>query len=110
MELTTEVISKAVHPTAAFVDPFDAFHVEQEEELPIPWLDSELNPKNRIDSLDEVRYPKWRIDGSAGMGSQFFTIPLFFTGPLIPVRIDTFIPQSSKCPLRLRRLLELDAA
>lgn len=113
MELTTDVISRVVHPTAAFVDtfgPFDGADPELEEEGPILWSDSELNPKNRIDSLDEVCNPKWRIDGSAGMGTQFFTVPLFFTGKLIPIRIDTFIPESSKCPPRLRRMLELDAA
>jgi hypothetical protein len=117
MELTPSVISRVVHPTAAFVEssgcdsPIGS-ETEQKEHkpVPVPWSESGLNPKNRIDSLDEVLTPKWRIDGCTGMGTQFFTIPLFFTGNLVPMRIDTFIPEWEKCPPELRDVLELGTA
>jgi hypothetical protein len=115
MELTPDVINKLVHPTAAFVDAYNceppiSLGVESGEEESVPWADSDLNPKNRIDSLDEVLNPRWRIDGCSGTGTQFFTIPLFFTGNLVPVRVDTFIPEWEKCPRRLRTILGLGTA
>jgi hypothetical protein len=117
MELTPSVISRVVHPTAAYVEssmynnPIGSEAVpKQDEQVPVPWSESQLNPKNRIDSLDEVVNPKWRIDGCTGMGTQFFTIPLFFNGGLVPMRIDTFIPEWDKCPTILRDLLGLGTA
>jgi len=115
MELTPSVISNVVHPTAAFVDlqsykpPIGPDPDSGEKEL-IPWSDSELNPKNRIDSLEEVLGPRWRIDGCTGLGTQFFTIPLFFKGNLAPMRVDTFIPELENCPANLRKLLGLSTA
>ncbi len=115
MELTPSAISRVVHPTAAFVD-LSRYHnpigseIEPSQDEPVPWSESELNPKNRIDSLDEVVDPKWRIDGCTGMGTQFFTVPLFFKGNLVPMRIDTFIPELEKCPAKLRNVLELGTA
>lgn len=115
MELTPSVISNAVHPTAAFLDlanykPPIGQGPKSEEKKSVPWSDSELNPKNRIDSLDGVLSPKWRIDGCSGLGTQFFTIPLFFTGTLMPMRVDTFITEWEKCPVNLRKVLELGTA
>jgi len=117
MELSPSVISRVVHPTAAFVESseYDTPTCSgtlpgNGEPVPVPWSESQLNPKNRIDSLDVVVNPKWRIDGCTGMGTQFFTIPLFFNSGLVPMRIDTFIPEWEKCPAKLRDLLELGTA
>jgi hypothetical protein len=117
MELTPSVISNVVHPTAAFVDlvnykspPGPGPSRESEEKQLVLWSDSELNPKNRIDSLDEVLNPRWRIDGCSGLGTQFFTIPLYFNDNLVPMRVDTFIPEWGKCPVNLRNVLGLGTA
>jgi len=111
MDLTQDAIAHIIHPTAAFVgsyQPHTAFPTKADVN-PVLWNDSELNPKNRIDSLDQVLNPRWRIDGATGMGTQFYTVPLFFTN-LTPLRIDTFIPEQSKHPPELREILDLDTA
>jgi hypothetical protein len=73
------------------------------------WEDSPLNPKNRIDSLTPVQFPTWRIDGCTSLGVQFYTIPIFIS-PLVPMRIDTILPQISQWPPDLRELLKIDSA
>jgi len=111
MELTPDAIARVVHPTAAYVSALhvsSALCLESDDTL-TSWNDSPLNPKNRIDSLDKVLIPKWRIDGCTGCGTQFFTVPLFFT-KLSPMRIDTFIPEQSRHPKFLRNILGLDTA
>src|SRR5271154_2801792 len=106
MDLTPDAIVRVVHPTAAFFDllqpPLTTNTTKPADS--ILWNDSQLNPKNRIDSLDEVRNPRWRIDGSTGLGTQFYTVPLFFA-KLHPIRVDTFIPEQSQHPQILRQIL-----
>ncbi|KAH9213195.1 hypothetical protein DL95DRAFT_248244, partial [Leptodontidium sp. 2 PMI_412] len=75
----------------------------------LPWNESHLNPKNRIDSLTPVQTPTWRIDGSTGLGTQFFTVPTFIS-PLPPLRIDTFLPDLAYWPAKLRLDLNLNEA
>jgi hypothetical protein len=113
MNLSPEAVTRVVHPTAAFVDLLEPvegliFAASGDVDHTL-WEDSQLNPKNRIDSLDEVQNPKWRIDGSTGLGTQFYTIPLFFD-KLYPIRVDTFIPEQSRHSQTLREILDLDAA
>jgi len=43
------------------------------------------------------------------MGTQFYTLPVFLT-PLLPMRIDTFIPESHKIPSALRSALDINTA
>ncbi|KAI1083304.1 hypothetical protein F5B20DRAFT_455129 [Whalleya microplaca] len=111
MELSIRTIDEVVHPTAAFhLRPLG-----KTQENPDPagpdhqpcWEDSLLNPKNRIDSLDLPENPLWRVDGCAGMGTQYYTLPLFLTS-IPPIRMDVFIPQ--KQPALIREQLDLDKA
>lgn len=111
MELSEGSIHDVIHPTAAFCDYRDNVessvfspHATQE----IPWLDSPLNPKNRIESLEVPREPLWDIDGCTAFGSQFYATPLFVSSPR-PLRVDVFIPEPSKLPSEVRELLDVDA-
>lgn len=107
MDLTPEAVVQVVHPTAAFAEyaPQPLPTLAETDQL-VEWESSEHNPKNRIDSLTPVLHPKWRIDGCCGMGTQFYTVPLFIS-PRLPLRIDTFIPKPSQTPADLQRLLDL---
>ncbi|ORY65863.1 uncharacterized protein BCR38DRAFT_338772 [Pseudomassariella vexata] len=105
MDLCTEAIQEVVHPTAAFTpqhDPQDlgADHAPS-------WDDSLLNPKNRIDSLDLPQMPLWRIDGSTGLGTQYYALPLFLSA-VPPTRMDVFIPADQ--PRVIQQQLDLDVA
>lgn len=73
------------------------------------WLESQLNPKNRIDSLDPPLNPLWRIDGCTGLGTQYYAVPLFL-GHVPPMRFDVFIPEEAAASPLLRHQLNLDAA
>jgi Protein tyrosine and serine/threonine kinase len=106
MDLTPDAIVRVVYPTAAVMQFCPSLNNENKQ---TSWDQSQLNPKNRIDSLEPVARPRWRIDGSCGLGTQFYTIPLFVSD-IIPIRIDTFIPDWSACPLELRKLLEIENA
>lgn len=119
MDLDSLAIHDIVHPTAAFSqdEPVsetenhgtgglaqDSIHSSSD------WETSQLNPKNRIDSLDFPEPPLWRIDGSAGLGTQYYAIPLFL-GKLPPLRIDTFVAEHlGRASPMLRSLLDLDQA
>ncbi|KAK3935991.1 ribosomal protein S6 kinase alpha-5 [Diplogelasinospora grovesii] len=130
MELNTTSIHDVVHPTAAFSQtpypvappsplfysstisssstPDDPSGCSPDDD---PWSgSSQLNPKNRIDSLDPPTNPLWRIDGCTGLGTQYYALPLFL-GDVPPLRFDVFIPEEAGQghPV-LRRLLDLDAA
>ncbi|KAK0746282.1 hypothetical protein B0T18DRAFT_327317 [Schizothecium vesticola] len=108
MDLNTASIHDVIHPTAAFsrcalpVQPTSTAETDL-------WFESQLNPKNRIDSLDTIHNPLWRIDGCTGLGTQYYAIPLFL-GSIPPMRFDVFVPEEAgSCPL-VRRLLDLNAA
>ncbi|KAK1835623.1 ribosomal protein S6 kinase alpha-5 [Podospora conica] len=116
MDLSTASIRDVIHPTAAFPPSDD--EPDQWCALPVQpastaeadsWSESQLNPKNRIDSLDTLHNPLWRIDGCTGMATQYYAIPLFL-GSIPPMRFDVFVPEeASSCPL-VRRLLDLNTA
>lgn len=110
MDLSTETIHDVIHPTAIFCHRMD--HDEQPAEHPtedaqIPWENSQLNPKNRIDSLAPLKSPLWKIDGCAGLGTQFYAVPLFLED-VPPMRCDIFLCEdTTKSPL-MRELLDLE--
>ncbi|GAB1310077.1 Protein kinase domain-containing protein [Madurella fahalii] len=110
MELNSTSIHDVIHPTAAFsqnrprVKPPTAA-----DAVGASWLESQLNPKNRIDSLDPPLNPLWRIDGCTGLGTQYYALPLFLDH-VTPMRFDVFIPEEAAADPLLRHLLDLDAA
>ncbi|KAH7329049.1 hypothetical protein B0I35DRAFT_473691 [Stachybotrys elegans] len=106
MELSDRAIDRVIHPTAAFPSVVTTPSVQEE---PDSWLNSPLNPKNRIDSLDVLEKPLWRIDGCTAFGTQFYAVPVYMA-PLAPLRVDLFIPSHSDVPKHLRGVLDLDVA
>ncbi|KAJ4271890.1 hypothetical protein NW762_000599 [Fusarium torreyae] len=111
MELSQESIHDVIHPTAAFSDPPPRHELDSvvPDGHSVSWQDSLLNPKNRIDSLDPLERPLWRIDGCTAFGSQLYAVPLFID-PIPPIRMDVFIPEPSKLSADLRRVLDVDVA
>lgn len=109
MDLKPASVHNVIHPTAAFsrgalpVLPTSTAETDS-------WLESQLNPKNRIDSLDTIHNPLWRIDGCTGLGTQYYAIPLFL-GSMPPRRcFDVFVPEEAGSSPLVRRLLDLNAA
>ncbi|KAK6948663.1 hypothetical protein Daesc_010433 [Daldinia eschscholtzii] len=113
MELSATAIGEVVHPTAAYYRPppetqeQSGPHNEANYLSEPPWISSLLNPKNRIQSLDPPLNPLWRVDGCAGLGSQYYVIPLFIQH-VPPIRMDVFVSNSQ--PHLIRDQLELDKA
>lgn len=116
MDFSFRAIHDVVHPTAAFSGLSEEEDCQSllEQEASIAegedsWDSSQLNPKNRIDSLAPLSHPLWRLDGSTGFGTQYYAIPLFLAD-ISPMRIDVFIHEGALYPPLLRRLLGLDKA
>lgn len=114
MELNSENVTRLFYPVAAFeslsTTITDASYEAGLAQLKLTtWEASMLNPKNRIDSLAEPLNAKWRVDGSAGMGTQFYTVPIFLSRPT-PMRIDTFIPERKEIPIALQAVLDIGSA
>ncbi|RCI14604.1 hypothetical protein L249_6837 [Ophiocordyceps polyrhachis-furcata BCC 54312] len=110
MELNQESIHDVIHPTAAFSDfkaPEPSSTLPRYPDATVPWPNSPLNPKNRIDSLGPLSNPLWRIDGCTAFGTQFYAVPLF-VNPVRPYRVDVFIPEPAQLPADVRKLLDLD--
>ncbi|KAF4594684.1 Protein kinase-like domain protein [Ophiocordyceps camponoti-floridani] len=106
MELSQQSIHDVIHPTAAFSYVTASEPLEPPSDG-LPWEKSSQNPKNRIDSLDPLENPLWRIDGCTAFGTQLYAVPLFIRPPR-PYRVDFFIPEPAKLPTELRKLLDLD--
>ncbi|KAK0747952.1 hypothetical protein B0T21DRAFT_13847 [Apiosordaria backusii] len=112
MELNSTTIHDVIHPTAAFAQDRSALDHASSPGTgteSVSWLESQLNPKNRIDSLDPPLNPLWRIDGCTGLGTQYYAIPLF-VGDIPPMRFDVFVPQERTQDPLLRQILDLNAA
>ncbi|KAI1447688.1 hypothetical protein F5Y02DRAFT_407292 [Annulohypoxylon stygium] len=113
MELSTRAIGEVVHPTAAFCQPNLGIRETQGNLRPAgsvvkpTWENSLLNPKNRIDSLDLPQSPLWRVDGCAGLGTQYYMLPIFLQH-IPPMRMDVFV--SDFQPSLIREQLELHKA
>jgi len=102
-----EVLDQVVFPTAAFMEPFQPAQdsPSDEDKNITSWSTSTLNPKNRVNSFALLPKPKWRIDGCTGLGSQFHAVPIFLNN-IVPLRIDTFIPNTFNYEPQLRAVLE----
>lgn len=108
MELSEDTIHDVIHPTAAFSGLSASLKQDSRTDVSTtPWHNSMLNPKNRIDSLEIPEGVLWQIDGCTALGSQFYATPLFM-GDMPPLRMDVFIPEPPKLPLRLREMLDVD--
>ncbi|KAL1884292.1 hypothetical protein VTK73DRAFT_3276 [Phialemonium thermophilum] len=113
MELNSKTIHDVVHPTAAFTKiikthPTTTASIPRTDEFP-SWAESQLNPKNRVDSLEPLQNPLWRIDGCTGLGTQYYAVPLFLSGGP-PMRFDVFVPEEVAQTPVLRHTLDLDRA
>ncbi|KAL2144791.1 hypothetical protein VTI28DRAFT_8553 [Corynascus sepedonium] len=110
MELSSASIHDVIHPTAAFSQTSVLVwgRAAQPPE-PVPWEESQLNPKNRLDSLELPRSPLFRIDGCTGLGTQYYAVPLFISH-MPPMRFDVFIPEQAVASPVLRELLGLSVA
>lgn len=111
MDLTTEAIHDVIHPTAIYASPIERLLSAEtaSESLGPSWEDSQLNPKNRTDSLSPLRSPLWKIEGGAGRGTQFFAVPLFVEDAP-PMRFDVFVAEKATGSPMMRELLDLDFA
>lgn len=111
MDLAPSILHTVISPFAAFSSiPPRIPCSTAKPEAPTSWTDSQLNPKNRIDSLSPVRNPRWRIDGATSEGTQFHALPCFLFPALPPSRIDVFLPDQSAHPEHLRGALQSSAA
>jgi hypothetical protein len=111
MDLNSNAIHDIVHPTAAFSQRsarnsrHDTLTISTEQ----PWDTSQLNPRNRIDSLEPPAEPLWRMDGCTGLGTEYYAIPLFMDR-VTPLRVDVYIPEEAMTLPLMRALLDLDVA
>lgn len=112
MDLNFESIQDVIHPTAAYTlttPSAPSPTVQNNAAACGEWSSSQLNPRNRIDSLAPLENPLWRIDGCTGLGTQYFARPLFL-GNVPPVRLDVFIPEDGAAEPMIRKLLDLSTA
>jgi hypothetical protein len=102
MDPSTEMVAAIMYPSA-----LEAKYIEtnKKADVSIPWSDSLTNPKNRIDSLSPMKHPKWRIDGGEVDGTRYFALPSF-TLRKPPLRIDTYIPDTSLYSESLRAIMQ----
>lgn len=107
MDLSTQTIHDVIHPTAVFYTPCISSFKNSTDDATESWADSQLNPKNRIDSLEPPKCPLWRIDGCAGLGTQFYAIPLFLDD-VPPIRCDALLSEDATEDPVIRKLLDLD--
>ncbi|KAH6853400.1 hypothetical protein B0I37DRAFT_5571 [Chaetomium sp. MPI-CAGE-AT-0009] len=110
MELNAAAIHDVIHPTAAFnQNPALAQRRAPAPSKGVPWEESQLNPKNRLDSLELPQAPLFRIDGCTGLGTQYYAVPIY--PPDVPLmRFDVFIPEEAVASPILRELLGLNTA
>ncbi|KPM35962.1 hypothetical protein AK830_g10612 [Neonectria ditissima] len=108
----------AMDPTPAIIDsiilPHGAFHKGRagssvDTGAGVPWSESILNPKNRIQSLDLSRSELWDVDGGEPDRGFFCTVPKFARRKP-PLRITTTVPWGQvQYAHVLGESLELDA-
>ncbi|PSS03643.1 hypothetical protein BD289DRAFT_420805 [Coniella lustricola] len=114
MDLNERTIHDVVHPTAIFrTDEDDDGQPQAQtdqsssQNLKPSWETSQLNPKNRIDSLEPPEPASWMIDGCTALGLQFYAIPLFLD-TIPPTRCDIYIDEAATLSPLIRGLLNLD--
>ena len=113
MEPSFALIHDVIQPTSAFSTRYrsraQSGREQNDQDCSADWDCSQTNPKNRIDSLEEPVPCLWRLDGAAGLGTQFFVVPLFLPEP-VPMRLDVFIDEGSLHSPLIRNTLDLDEA
>ncbi|CCC10399.1 unnamed protein product [Sordaria macrospora k-hell] len=111
MKLTSSSIHTVIHPTAAFSanvpKPSGSPSAEPESQS---WLHSQLNPKNRIDSLEPPENPPLENRWVYRPRNAVFALPLFLGDHVPPLRFDVFLSQEAGSCQQIRDLLDLDAA
>ncbi|KAK4144724.1 uncharacterized protein C8A04DRAFT_27446 [Dichotomopilus funicola] len=108
MDLTSAAIHDVIHPTAAFNQNRTPHQPRSPLEAP-SWNGSQLNPKNRLDSLELPQRALFRIDGCTGLGTQFHAVPLFLPD-LPPMWFDVFLPKQAVATPELYDLLDMHMA
>lgn len=112
MDLHHAAVHNVIHPTAIFRSHYEAECLPVTANIAIDaessWDKSHLNPKNRIDSLDPPKAPLWRIDGCAGLGTQFYAVPTFIKN-VPPLRFDVYISQDAAESPYIRDVLDFNA-
>ncbi|KAJ9155174.1 U-box domain-containing protein 33 [Pleurostoma richardsiae] len=109
MEPSIALFDTVLSPTAIYCDTV-AWEEDDASATPAPsWDDSQLNPKNRINSLAPVTSPTWRLDGVDRSGTVFFALPWFALGES-PLRIDVHIPSQREHPRHLRTAMRSGSA
>lgn len=113
MDLHYAAVHDVIHPTAIFRSYLEADRLpiatnSTQHCAPPSWETSHLNPKNRIDSLDTPKAPLWRIDGCAGLGTQFYAVPTFIKD-VPPLRFDVYISQDAVGSPYIRDVLDFNA-
>ncbi|KAK4167463.1 hypothetical protein QBC43DRAFT_142287 [Cladorrhinum sp. PSN259] len=114
MEISSTVFSQVLSPLAIFsaaTDTPPTFEPTPENQYQAgkksvewEWEKSPLNPKNRIDSLEPLPNPTWRLDGADTDGRRFFAVPAFALDKP-PTRIDVYVPPFEEYPRTLRDVL-----
>lgn len=113
MDLHYAAVHDVIHPTAIFHSYQEADHPptsassSADDSRSSSWEVSHLNPKNRIDSLDPPKEPLWRIDGCAGLGTQFYVVPTFIED-IPPLRFDVYISQDAVESPYIRDVLDFN--
>jgi serine/threonine protein kinase len=114
MDLASSVLHDVCTPIGAFSSFENTAEMISDASDPseqnLPWNMSSLNILKRLNSLDPLSHPRWRIDGCDNGGTRFFAAPIYLLPALAPLRIDIIIPDQTKYPPSLRCLLESNYA
>lgn len=110
MDLHYAAVHDVIHPTAIFHSDSETVQTAGHPAVDTgisSWETSHLNPKNRIDSLDPPKAPLWRIDGCAGLGTQFYAVPTFIQD-VPPLRFDVYISHDAVGSDYIRNVLDFN--
>ncbi len=104
MELSSTLLDAISRP--AFIFKYHSLKDQFVRHTDQTWSDSQLNPKNRVNSLDTSK-SRWQVDGASAYTTQFFIAPLRLIPSLPPRRIDVFVPCQSQHSKHVREGLDL---
>lgn len=112
MELSGKIWKQTARPSGVFSNIEELLAgtgywctAEPSSPLEIPWQQSQLNPRNRINSLGIPRDSYWRIDGLVEQGRRALVTPVGIQD-WPPLRIDVILPDQSSFPPLLRHALQ----
>ncbi|KAK7928361.1 hypothetical protein PG985_005359 [Apiospora marii] len=106
MELSQEV-AQAVW-RSDFVYSHRRLRTKAAQAKPVDWIESGLNPRNRVDTLLPLDHLRRRVDGGM-FGTHLFVIPLDVP-QVPPLRISISIPDVGEIPRPLRDSLDSASA